>query len=110
MAAEHECSSRLGGGQTMSGVFLMHSFGICTYASMGFQIINLLISRGPAACGAHLVLVGPTSVQAVKYMYNLSSFTICISLLFSGNKKRLSVPLASRGSLSYGSVSRKVDA
>ena len=38
----------------MSGVFLMHLFGMCTYASMGFQIISLPISSGRTASGAHL--------------------------------------------------------
>ena len=36
-AADHEWSSRLGDGQTMSEDFVMHFFSMRTYASMGFE-------------------------------------------------------------------------
>ena len=54
---------------TLSGVFFMHSFGMCTYSSMGFQIINLFISYGQT-------LVGPTSCT-YQELNAFSIFLLC---------------------------------
>ena len=83
---------------------------ICIYSCMARWNKVCLLSWGPAACGAHFVPVGPTCVQAVGYMYSFIIFTMRMVWVILCNKKEWSVPLASQGSLSNGSVSKKLEA